>query len=79
LDPEAEEALENLKRILINTPILVPLAKGNPLALRRRNHPSGQHRVVVERQEEEHVLPDQRAVYFTSEVLSETKIRYPQV
>jgi hypothetical protein len=35
--------------------------------------------IVVERQEEGHALPVQRPVYFVSEVLSKTKIRYPQV
>ena len=35
--------------------------------------------IVVERQEEGHALPVQRQVYYTSEVLSETKTRYPQI
>jgi hypothetical protein len=35
--------------------------------------------IVVERTEEEHALPVQRPVYYISEVLSETKARYPQV
>jgi hypothetical protein len=35
--------------------------------------------IMVERQEEGHTLPVQRPVYFISEVLSETKICYPQI
>jgi hypothetical protein len=35
--------------------------------------------VVVERTEEGHTLPVQRPVYYISEVLSETKERYPQI
>jgi hypothetical protein len=35
--------------------------------------------IVVERKEEGHALQVQRPVYFISEVLFETKIRYPQV
>jgi ribonuclease HI len=35
--------------------------------------------IVVERREEGHALPVQRPVYFISEVLSETKARYPHI
>jgi hypothetical protein len=35
--------------------------------------------IVVERAEEGHSLPVQRPVYYISEVLSETKARYPQI
>jgi hypothetical protein len=35
--------------------------------------------IIVERTEEGHALPVQRPVYYISEVLSETKARYPQI
>jgi hypothetical protein len=35
--------------------------------------------IVEERTEEGHTLPVQRPVYYISEVLSETKARYPQI
>jgi hypothetical protein len=41
---EAEEALDNLKKLLSNVPILVPMPKGAPLTLHSRNHPGGQRR-----------------------------------
>jgi hypothetical protein len=35
--------------------------------------------IIVERTEKGHALPVQRPVYYISEVLSETKARYPQI
>jgi hypothetical protein len=77
--PEAEEALGNLKALLTSAPILVPPAAGEALLI----YVSATTQVVsativVERREEGHALLVQRPVYFISEVLSETKIRYPQ-
>jgi hypothetical protein len=78
--PEAEEALGNLKALLTNAPILVPPAAGeNLLIYVAATTQVVSAAVVVERQEEGHALLIQRPVYFISEVLSETKIRYPQI
>jgi ribonuclease HI len=78
--PEAEEALRNLKALLTSAPILVPPAAGEAHFI----YVAGTTQVVsavivVERREEGHVLPVQRSVYFISEVLTETKIRFPQI
>jgi hypothetical protein len=75
---EAEEALTKLKATLSNSLILVPPATGEPLLL----YIAATIQVVsvvlvVERAEEGHTLLIQRPVYFISEVLSETKVRYP--
>ena len=78
--PEAEEALENLKKMLTSAPVLVPPQPAEPLLLYAVSTTQVvSAAVVVERQEEGHALPVQRPVYFISEVLSETKARYPQI
>jgi hypothetical protein len=78
--PEAEEALGNLKTLLTNAPILVPPAAGEALLIYViATTQVVSAAVVVERREEGHMLLIQRPVYFISEVLSETKIRYPQI
>jgi hypothetical protein len=77
---EAEEALRNLKALLTNAPILVPPAAGEALLIYvAATTQVVSAAVVVERREEGHALLIQRSVYFISEVLSETKIRYPQI
>jgi hypothetical protein len=78
--PEAKEALRNLKALLTNAPILVPPTAGEALLIYvAATTQVVSAAVVVKRQEEGHALLIQRPVYFISEVLSETKIRYPQI
>jgi dsDNA-binding SOS-regulon protein len=78
--PEVEEALENLKALLTNAPILVPPAAREALLIYvAATTQVVSAAIVVERQEEGHALLVQRPVYFISEVLSEIKIRYPQI
>jgi hypothetical protein len=78
--PEAEEALRNLKALLTNAPILVPPAAGEALLIYVATTTQVvSAAIIVERREEGHALLIQRPVYFISEVLSETKVRYPQI
>jgi hypothetical protein len=77
---EAQETLDKLKATLARTSILTPPQHGEPLYL----YVAATTQVVsvvivVERTEEGHALPVQRPVYYISEVLSETKVRYLQI
>jgi hypothetical protein len=75
---EAQEALDKLKATLAHAPVLMPPQDGEPLYL----YVTATTQVVsviimVESMEEGHALPVQRPMYYVSEVLSETKARYP--
>jgi hypothetical protein len=77
---EAQEALDKLKATLTHAPVLTPPQDDEPLYLYvAATTQVVSAIIVVERAEEGHALPVQRAVYYISEVLSETKARYPQV
>jgi ribonuclease HI/transposase InsO family protein len=77
---EAQDALDKLKASLTHAPILTPPQDGEPLYLYVAATTQVVSAViVVERTEEGHALPVQRSVYYISEVLSDTKARYPQV
>lgn len=78
--PEAQEALDELKNLLTTPPVLVPPTEGGPLLLYiTATTQVVSVALVVEREEEGRALKVQRPVYFVSEVLSDSKTRYPQI
>jgi ribonuclease HI len=77
---EAQEALDKLKASLTHAPVLTPPQDGEPLYL----YVAATTQVVsvvivVERAEEGHTLPVQQPVYYIIEILTDTKMCYPQV
>jgi ribonuclease HI len=77
---KAQEALDKLKVTLAHAPILTSPQDGEPLYLYVAATTQVVSAViVVEHTEEGHALPVQRPVYYISEVLYETKARYPHV
>src|SRR6266540_7127392 len=78
--PEVQKAFDELKEFLTKPPVLVLPMLEEPLLLYIAATPHVvSTAIMVERQEEGHIQKVQRPVYFVSEVLSEYKIRYPQV
>jgi hypothetical protein len=82
----AKEALEALKKFLTTPPVLKPPRRATPgqpaedllLYISCTSHVVSTT-LVVEWAEEGHACPVQHRVYFISEVLGPSKIRYPQV
>src|SRR6266540_1712598 len=77
---EPQQAFDELKKFLTNPPVLVPPMPEEPLLLyiAATSHVVSTA-IVVKRQEEGHIQKVQRQVYFISEVLSKSKIRYTQI
>jgi hypothetical protein len=77
---EAEQALQDLKQHLQSPPVLTAPLPGEDLLLyiAGTTHVISSS-IVVERSEEGHTFGVQRPMYFVSEVLFESKVRYPAV
>jgi hypothetical protein len=77
---EAQEALDMVKELLTKATILVPPAKKELLLLYiAATTQVVSAALVVEREEAGHTLKVQRPIYFISEVLANSKTRYPQI
>jgi hypothetical protein len=77
---EAQEAIDKLKATLAHAPILMPPQDGEPLYLCvNATTQVVSSVIVVERTEEGRALPVQRPVYYISDVVFDTKPRYPQI
>jgi tagatose-1,6-bisphosphate aldolase len=77
---EAQEAFESLKVYLTSSPILTLPKKHEDMMLYIvATSTVVNAAIMVEREEEGHVYKVQRPVYYVSEVLTDSKIRYPQV
>jgi dsDNA-binding SOS-regulon protein len=75
---EAQEALDKLKQFLTKALILAPAVEREPLLLYvAATTQVVSAALVVEREEAGQALKVRRPVYFISEVLADSKTRYP--
>jgi hypothetical protein len=77
---EAKDAFEKLKAYLTSSPVLTPPRKHEDLMLYIvATTTVVSTAIVVKREEGGHVYKVQRPIYYISEVLIDSKIRYPHV
>jgi hypothetical protein len=77
---EANQAFEKLKAYLTSSPVLTPLERRENMMLYiTATTMVASTAIVVEREEQGHMYKVQRPVYYISEVLSDSKVRYPHV
>jgi dsDNA-binding SOS-regulon protein len=77
---EADEAFKKLKEYLTSSPVLTPPKKDEDMMLYiAATSTVISTAIVIEREEQGRVYKVQRPIYYISEVLSESKIRYPHV
>ena len=77
---EADAAFTQLKQFLTSPSVLTaPREDETPLLYIAATNRVVSTTMVVERDEPDHVYKVQRPIYFISEVLSESKTRYPQI
>ena len=77
-DEEADRAFEELKKTLSTAPVLAAPTDKEPMLLVAANERVVSAVVVVERAEEGKKYLVQRPVYYISDVLTDSKQRYPQ-
>jgi hypothetical protein len=78
--PEAQQALAKLKELLTKALILDPVIDREPLLLYiAATTQVVSATLVVEREEAGHALKVQCPIYFISEILADSKTRYPQI
>jgi hypothetical protein len=78
--PEAQQALAKLKELLTKALILYPVIDREPLLLYiAATTQVVSATLVVEREEAGHALKVQCPIYFISEILADSKTRYPQI
>jgi hypothetical protein len=79
LTDEVDQALEELKTFLKTPPVMMPPARMETLLLYISTSTQVVRAVLVaERPQEGHQYPVQQPVYYVSEVLSNSKVRYSQ-